>query len=164
MFKITIICIGKIKEEYIKNGILEYEKRIKKFCNFKIIEIKEELFNDNSKEQINKALEKEYLSVKNIINNSKENDKTFNILLDINGEMISTLELEKKINYLKIYGINSINFIIGSSHGVFDKMNKIVNMKLSFSKFTFPHQLFRLILIEQIYRILKISNNEKYHK
>ena len=162
MLKINIICIGKIKEKYLVSGIKEYEKRLKRFCNLNIIELREESVIYDSINSIDLAREREFILIENNLKNEKNN--IYNILLDINGELLNTIEFAKKIDNLKNSSISQINFIIGSSYGVSKKIEKYVDFKLSFSKMTYPHQLFRLILLEQIYRVFKINNNEVYHK
>ena len=149
---IKIICLGKIKENYLKDAIDEYLKRISKYSKIEIIELTDFSYD------IKKTLECERDS---ILKNIKESD--YNILLDIEGKEFTSLELAKEID--KIRTINSnINFIIGGSYGVHEDIKEKVNLRLSFSKLTFPHQLFRVILLEQIYRGFKIINNEEYHK
>ena len=143
---IKIICIGKIKEEFYKKAIEEYKKRLSKYTKLEIIE----LLDSNIKN------EKE-LILKNI------NPKDYNILLDINGKEYSSLTFSKHLDELFI-GNSTITFIIGGSDGVDDSVKNSVNELISFSKLTFPHQLFRIILLEQIYRSYKIINNETYHK
>lgn len=150
---IKIICVGKIKESFFKDAILEYCKRISKYTNLKIIEV-EDINSDN----INTILEKERdLIIKNI------NHKDYVITMEIEGKELNSLEFSKKIDELQIYNSN-ITFIIGSSYGLHQDIKSRANYKLSFSKLTFPHQLFRIILLEQIYRAYKIINNESYHK
>lgn len=156
---IKIITIGTIKEKYLKDGILEYIKRIKKYSNIQIIEISESSLGDNSKKSIENALEKEAIEII-----SKINNKDYVITLDIGGKQISSVEFSKLIENEKNYGTNDFVFIIGSSHGLSDRVREISNYRLSFSKMTFPHQLMRMILLEQIYRTFKIVNNEPYHK
>ena len=149
---IKIICIGKIKENYLKNGISEYLKRITKYSKIEIIELPDYDFD------IKKTLEKER---DNILKNIKEFD--YNILLDLNGKNYTSLEFANNLD--KIRQVNSnINFIIGGSYGVHPDIKDKANELISFSKLTFPHQLFRMILLEQIYRSFKILNNEEYHK
>ena len=150
MFK--IICIGKIKEQYLFDAINEYEKRLSKYIKIEIIELPD--YNYDYKKTIKEESN-------NILKFIHKND--YNILLDINGEELSSVSFEKKINSIMQTNSN-ITFIIGGSYGVSDEVKDIVNYKLSFSKMTFPHQLFRVILLEQIYRAFKIMNNEEYHK
>ena len=150
---IKIICFGKIKEQYFVDAIKEYQKRISKYAILNIIELPD--YNTDDKKI---TLKKEKESLLKIFNN-----KEYNILLDIEGNMQSSLELGNKID--KIYNINSnITFIIGGSYGVDEEIKEMVKYKLSFSKMTFPHQLFRVLLLEQLYRAFKINNNEEYHK
>ena len=149
---IKIICIGKIKENYLKEAILEYKKRISKYTNIEIIEL------DDYNYDIKKTLLTEYNNIINVMNTSD-----YNILLDINGVELDSLSFSKKINDTLLINSN-ITFIIGGSYGVMDELRNKVDYKLSFSKLTFPHQLFRVLLLEQIYRAYKIINNEEYHK
>ena len=149
---INIICIGKIKDKYINDGIAEFSKRMTSFVTLNIIELKEY----NKEDSINISIEKESSEILKQI--SKSN--SYNILLDLDGKEITS----KYIDDLKNKGISSINFIIGGSNGVNKELKNSVDMKLKFSHFTFPHQLMRLILLEQVYRWFAISNNIKYHK
>lgn len=143
---IKIICVGKLKEDYLKEGIQDYIKRISKYIKIELIEIKDSnIFNEE--EEILKYL----------------NKKDYTISLCIEGDNISSTELANKIDKAFINYPN-ITFIIGGSEGLSTKVKEQSNYKLSFSKMTFPHGLFRLILLEQIYRGFKILNNETYHK
>ena len=143
---ISIIAVGKIKEKYIQEGIREFSKRLSRYCSLDIVEVDDE-----------KAKEGDKILAK-IPQNS------FIISLEIKGKQISSEELSKKMEDLMIDGINHITFIIGGSLGLSDEVINRSNYKLSFSKMTFPHQLMRLILLEQIYRGFKIMKNEPYHK
>lgn len=144
---IKILCVGKIKEKYLEELINDYLTRIKKYHKIEVLEIKD-----------NVNHEKELNDLKNKINKNE-----YNIALDLRGEMISSQELAGKIE--KIFLINSnITFIIGGSMGLDKKILEMSNYIISFSKMTFPHGLFRGILLEQIYRAFKIMNNESYHK
>ncbi len=149
---IKIICSGKIKENYLKDAIVEYSKRISKYDKLEIIELPDYDYD------LKKTLQKEK---ENILKNI--NLKDYNILLDLNGKSYTSLELAYKLDKVRITNSN-ITFIIGGSYGVDDEIKKIVNERISFSKLTFPHQLFRVILLEQIYRCFKIINHEEYHK
>jgi 23S rRNA (pseudouridine1915-N3)-methyltransferase len=149
---IKIICIGKIKENYLKEAILEYKKRISKYTNIEIVEL------DDYNYDVKKTLLTEYNNIIKVLNTSD-----YNILLDINGNELDSLSFAKKINDTLTINSN-ITFIIGGSYGVLDELRDKVNYRLSFSKMTFPHQLFRVLLLEQIYRAYKINNNEEYHK
>ena len=150
---IKIICVGKIKEKYLIEAIKEYEKRLSKYTKLKIIEV-----SDIDNPSIDIVLNKE----KELIQKHIE-DKDYVITLEIEGNMLSSRELANKIN--NIFNTNStITFIIGGSYGLHQEIKTRSNYKLSFSKLTFPHQLFRVNLLEQIYRTFKINNNEAYHK
>ena len=149
---IKIICSGKIKENYLKDAIVEYSKRISKYDKLEIIELPDYDYD------LKKTLQKEK---ENIIKNI--NLKDYNILLDLNGKSYTSLELAYKLDKVRITNSN-ITFIIGGSYGVDEEIKKIVNERISFSDLTFPHQLFRVILLEQIYRCFKIINHEEYHK
>ena len=142
---IKIICVGKLKEKYLVDACIEYTKRISKYTKIEIIELKDSNINDE-KDNILKHINKEYI-----------------ITLEIEGEMIDSPTLAHKIDNIFLINPN-ITFIIGGSLGLHEGIKKISNYKLSFSKLTFPHQLFRVMLLEQIYRSFKILNNETYHK
>ena len=143
---IKILCIGKVKESFYKDAIKEYMKRLSKYHKVIIEELPDS----------NKQKEEELLL-------KKINTKDYNIVLDIEGEMLNSIELSNHID--KTFQMNSnITFIIGGSDGLTEKVKEIADFKLSFSKLTFPHQLFRVILLEQIYRSFKILNHETYHK
>ena len=143
---IKIICVGKIKESYLRDAIYDYQKRISKYHKLEIIEVNDSNMRDEA--------------VK-ILHYVKDND--YVITLEIDGDMLSSIEFANKIDRLFITNSN-ITFIIGGSDGLDDDVKIRSNYKLSFSRFTFPHQLFRVILLEQIYRCFKILNNETYHK
>lgn len=150
---IKIICVGKIKEKFFKEAINEYSKRLTKYTKLEIIEV-----DDINSNDINQILSKERdLILKHI------NQKDYVITLEIEGKEFTSPDLAKQID--SILTINSnITFIIGGSYGLHTDIKDKSNLKLSFSKLTFPHQLFRVILLEQIYRSFKILNNESYHK
>ena len=150
---IKIICVGKIKEKYLREAIDEYKKRLSKYTKLEIIEVSDI---DNPSIDIILLKEKELIE--------KHIDiKDYVITLEIDGNMLNSIELANKID--NIFNTNStITFIIGGSYGLHDSIKERSNYKLSFSKLTFPHQLFRINLLEQIYRSFKINNNEAYHK
>jgi 23S rRNA (pseudouridine1915-N3)-methyltransferase len=156
VISVNLICVGKIKEKYIKNGIDEFLKRMNLYAKVKVIELKED-GNDSNR---NQSLEKE----SGEIIKAMEKNKGYNILLDIGGKNLSSEDMSKEIERLTVTGTSTINFIIGGSYGVSEEVRKLSQMRLSFSKMTFPHQLMRLILMEQIYRWFSIFNNSKYHK
>lgn len=150
---IKIICVGKIKEKYLREAIEEYKKRLSKYTKLEIIEV-----NDIDNPNIDITLFKEKELIEKYIDS-----KDFVITLEIEGNMLSSVEFAKKMD--NIFNTNStIAFIIGGSNGLHQDIKNRSNFKLSFSKLTFPHQLFRVNLFEQIYRAFKINNNESYHK
>ena len=144
---IKIICVGKIKENYLNDLIRDYAKRINKFHKLEFIELKD-----------NDDIKKETIEILKVINK-----KDYNIALCINGKSYNSIDFSKHIDELFNYN-GTIAFIIGGSNGLEDEIINICNETLSFSNFTFPHGLFRGILLEQIYRSFKINNNERYHK
>lgn len=149
-----IICIGKIKEEYLTKGILEYKKRINGFSSLEIIELKEYNTLDISKNVENEG--------KEILSRIKNDD--YVISLEIKGNVINSVEFSQYLEKLSTYGKSRIIFVIGGSNGLSNEVKKRSDYALSFSKMTFPHQLMRLIIMEQIYRALTIMNNREYHK
>ena len=150
---IKIICIGKIKEKFYKEAIEEYLKRLSKYTKIEIIELPD--INSDNKEII-LTKEKELIL-------EKIKEKEYLITLEIEGTQLDSIELSKKIDELQTSNSN-ITFIIGGSYGLHQEIKNRSNYKLSFSKLTFPHQLFRVILLEQMYRCFRIINNEAYHK
>ena len=160
--RINIISVGKIKEKYLKDAIEEYSKRLSKFCTLNIIELNEMVAKVENEESIKKTIEGEGKEILAKIDTFTKNNFIF--ALDIDGIELSTVEFEKKIEEVKLNGVSEITFIIGGSYGLSTEVKKRADFRLSFSKMTFPHQLFRIILLEQIYRAFKIENNEPYHK
>ena len=150
---IKIICVGKIKEKYLKAAIEEYSKRLSKYTKLEIIEL-----SDITNLNTNDILKKEG---NNILSYIKEKD--YVIALDIDGIKMDSVIFATKLSNTFITNANII-FLIGGSYGLSDEVKNRSNLRLSFSNFTFPHQLFRVILLEQIYRAFKIINNEEYHK
>ena len=156
MIKINLICIGDIKEKFTKDAIDEYKKRISRFADLKIIEIKEHVSYSNNELDIQNALSKDAEEIAKYM-------KGFSICLDINGKMMSSVEFSKKIEHIAL-AYSEISFIIGASNGLSETIKQKCNEKLSFSKMTFPHQLTRVIFLEQLYRAFTILNNISYHK
>ena len=148
-----LICVGKIKEKYLKEAINEYQKRLSKYTKLDIIELKDITYDD-----IDKVKKEEG---ENILKNIKNSDNV--IILDINGQELTSAELAKKIEKLEQQN-SDLTFIIGGSYGLSEEVKQRANYSLSFSKLTFPHQLFRVIFLEHLYRTYKIRNNESYHK
>lgn len=154
---INIVCVGTIKERYLSEAIQEYSTRLSKWASVKIIELAEEKLPKNySDKDIENVKSKEG---KRIL----DNIKGYTILMDISGKELTSVELSEKIDTIKNTS-STITFVIGGSYGVSDEVRNMANARLSFSKMTFPHQLFRVMLLEQIYRAFTISNNVAYHK
>ncbi len=154
---IKIIAVGKIKEQYLKDALKEYEKRLTPFCTFSVSEIQAEQINEDALSEKYKELEAE-----RILQLLKKD--SYIITLEINGKSLSSEDFAKKLKEISNEGINEISFIIGGANGLHKKVSDISNLKLSFSKMTFTHQMARLILSEQIYRAFKINANEPYHR
>ena len=152
--RINIVCVGKIKEKYLKLGIDEFKKRLSKYCKLEIIELEDEKAPENlSDKEMLIIKEKEG---KKIL--SKIKDNSYVIALAIDGKNLSSEELAQTINKLGVRGVSNITFVIGGSLGLSDEVLSRADYKLSFSKMTFPHQLMRLILLEQVYRAYRINN------
>ena len=157
---INIVCVGKIKEKYLKLGIDEFKKRLSKYCKLDVIELDDEKAPEN-------LSDKEMLMIKDkegkkILSKVKAN--SYVIALAIDGTNLSSEELADTMSKLAVRGSSHITFIIGGSLGLSDEVLSRADYKLSFSKMTFPHQLMRLILLEQVYRAYRINNGEPYHK
>lgn len=158
--KIRLLTVGKIKEKYLKDAIAEYSKRLSRYCKLEILEAADEKTPDNASETLEMQIKK------------KEGDRLLNfisdtdyvIALDLKGEMYTSEEFASKIDKLGIQGVSTIDFIIGGSLGLSEEVRKRADMKVSFSKMTFPHQLMRVIFLEQLYRSYRIIKNEPYHK
>ena len=157
---ITLITVGKLKEKYLKQAIDEYSKRLSRYCKLDIIELADEKTPDNASEKEEELIrEKEG---KAILSKIKEN--AFVVAMDLGGKNITSEEFSKFIEQQGTVGNSNIVFLIGGSLGLSDEVKKRANYKLCFSKMTFPHQLFRVMLLEQIYRAYRIMKNEPYHK
>jgi len=157
---ISIICVGKIKEKFYRDAILEYSKRLSRYCKLSIIEVQDEKTPDN-------ASVKEELQIKDkegigILKNIKDN--SYVIAMNIKGEMLTSKLLAEKISSLGVMGDSNIVFVIGGSLGLSKEVLERADYKLSFSKMTFPHQLFRVMILEQVYRGFRINAGEPYHK
>ena len=165
--KIDIICVGKIKEKFYREALDEYKKRLSKYCNLNVIEVQDEKTPDKAsaiEEAEIKRKEGEKI-LKYLGGTGKGSDgKAYVITLEINGKEIDSVELSKKIDSLGVSGVSHIQFVIGGSLGLADEVIGRADYHLSFSKMTFPHQLMRVILLEQIYRSYRIISGEPYHK
>jgi len=157
---IQIICIGKLKEKYWTDAIAEYSKRLSRYCTLEIIELKEARLPDKASpaDEENVKLEEGRSILKAI------KDGTYVVTLEILGKQLTSPELADKIQTLSIEGKSNVAFIIGGSLGLSAEVSRRADYKLSFSKMTFPHQMMRVILLEQVYRGFKIIKNEAYHK
>lgn len=160
MIHINIICIGKLKEKYLQDALSEYSKRLSKYCNLDIIELPDEKLPANLNNSIiNQIKEKESNNIISHIGKS-----SYTIALDLNGKQYSSEDFSKKIDNISLNTSSSITFIIGGTLGLSEKILNSCNELICFSKMTFPHQLIRVFLLEQIFRSFKILNNETYHR
>ena len=160
LVNINIICVGKLKEKYWTDAAAEYVKRLSRYCRIRIVELKEERLPDNAS-----ASEEEYVKTaegRSILKSLSAD--SYVIALDGKGKQLSSEQLSQKIESLTLGGCSTVDLIIGGSLGLSDEVRKRAYFKLSFSSMTFPHQMMRVILLEQIYRAFKISRREPYHK
>lgn len=159
MIHINIICVGKLKENYLKDAINEYCKRLSKYCKLDIIEIADEQIPNNINDKISN-------NIKNIEGNKIINylKNSYVISLDLKGKQYSSEDFSKKLEDISLFINSNITFIIGGSLGLSDEVLEKSNELICFSKMTFPHQLIRVFLLEQIFRAFKIQNNETYHR
>ena len=158
--KITLVCVGKLKEKYLVAGIKEYQKRISGYTNIEIIEVTDERIPD--KASLAQEVMVKVKEGRKILDKIKQDD--YVILLDVGGKELDSIAFSKHLEQCMINGKSTIDFVIGGSLGHGEEVLQRADFRLSFSPMTFPHQLMRLILIEQIYRAFKIMKNETYHK
>lgn len=158
--KITILTVGKIKEKYLRDAIAEYSKRLSRYCKLEIIEVADEKTPENASETVEDAIRSK--EGERLLKNVR--DGAFVITLEIGGKQLTSEELADKIETLGVQGVSHIIFIIGGSIGLGREVLARSDYALSFSKMTFPHQLMRVILLEQVYRSYRIINGEPYHK
>ena len=158
--KITILTVGKIKEKYLRDAIGEYTKRLSKYCKLEIIEVSDEKTPDNASEVVEESIRQK--EGERLLKQIKSDD--FVITLEIKGQMLDSVAFADKIEKLGIQGKSHITFVIGGSLGLSQEVMNRSDYAISFSKMTFPHQLMRVILLEQIYRGYRIMTNEPYHK
>lgn len=157
--KIKILAVGKLKEKYLVDACKEYIKRISRFSKIEIEEIEESKLYKDLPSYIEKVIEEESEKIMSLLNS---ND--YNILLDVMGDSLSSIEFSQLLKKKMDDGKSNFTFIIGGSYGVSNKLKSIVDQRISLSTLTFPHQLTRVVILEQIYRCFKILNNEIYHK
>lgn len=159
MLNINIICTGKIKENYLKDAIAEYSKRLNKYCNLQVTELPDEKLPEKINPSLEEAIKQKECT--NAIAHIKKD--SYVICLDLKGKEFTSEELSKKIEHISLTN-SSITFIIGGTLGLNKEILDLANEKICFSKMTFPHQLIRVFLLEQIFRAFKISNGENYHR
>lgn len=160
IMKIKIICVGKLKEKYLEEGVKEYLKRLSAYCDVEVIEVGDERIPENpslAEEMIVKSKEG-----RRILDKVKQDD--YMILLDVQGKEVDSIQFAESIEDCMLHGKSTIDFVIGGSLGHGEDVLTRANKRISFSKMTFPHQLMRVILAEQIYRAFKIIRKETYHK
>lgn len=158
--QIDIICVGKVKEQYLRDAIGEYSKRLSRYCKLNILEVADEKTPEHASEGVERQIKaKEGERIAKHIKPS-----AYVIALAIDGQQVTSEGFARKIDQLGIQGVSHIQFVIGGSIGMDDAILRKANYKLSFSKMTFPHQLMRVILLEQVYRAYKINAHEPYHK
>lgn len=158
--QIDIICVGKVKEQYLRDAIAEYSKRLGRYCKLNILEVADEKTPEHASEGVERQIK------------AKEGERiakhikpgAYVVALAIDGQQVTSEGFARKIDQLGIQGVSHIQFVIGGSIGMDDAILRQANYKLSFSKMTFPHQLMRVILLEQVYRAYKINAHEPYHK
>ena len=160
MVTINILCVGKIKEKFFKDAIDEYSKRLSKYCNLNIIEVQDSKVPDKLSDNIISSIKNEEGA--RMLNNLKK--ETYLICLDLNGKEYTSTQFSEKISKLTVDGNSNITFVIGGTLGISDEILKLSKEKICFSKMTFPHQLIRVFVLEQIFRGFKIANGETYHR
>ena len=158
--KIKVVTVGKLKEKYLKDGIAEYSKRISRFAKLEMIELADEKTPDKASESENQKI----LEIEGQRILSKVSDRDFVIVLAIEGKTFSSEEFSKQLEEASIKGFSTLTFIIGGSLGLAQGVKKRANLSVSFGRLTFPHQLMRLVLVEQIYRAFTIQQGSPYHK
>lgn len=158
--KITVLAVGKVKEKFYRQAIEEFEKRLSRYCRLEIIEVNDEKTPDRASEAEERIIKEK--EGERLMRHIKDTD--YVCALAIDGRQLDSIALSEKIAYLGVAGTSSIVFVIGGSLGLDERLLKRADYKLSFSKMTFPHQLMRVILLEQVYRSFRIINGEPYHK
>lgn len=160
MLHINIICVGKLKEKYLQEALSEYSKRLSKYCSLKITELPDEKLPNNINDSLSNIIKEKESN--NIISHIEE--ISYVICLDLKGKQYTSEDFSKKITDISLNNSSNITFIIGGTLGLSNDVLNISNELICFSKMTFPHQLIRIFLLEQIFRAFKISNNETYHR
>lgn len=160
MLHIDVICVGKIKEQYLKNAISEYSKRLSKYCSLNILELSDEQVPNNLNDKLCENIKQ--IESTNILSHIKKD--SYIICLDLKGKQYTSEEFSQKLDTIALNGNSNITFIIGGTLGMSKELLEQANELICFSKMTFPHQLIRVFLLEQIFRAFKISNHETYHR
>lgn len=158
--KIRVMSVGRLKEKYLVSGIKEYEKRLNGYCKVEMVEVADEPIPDHASENMETAIKDK--EAKKIVDKIKKDD--YVIVLDLHGKQLDSVEFSKHLEACMLHGKSTIDFVIGGSLGLGKAIIDRADSRLCFSKMTFPHQLMKLILMEQIYRSFKIMKNETYHK
>lgn len=158
--KITVICVGKIKEDFYRKAVSEYEKRLSRYCKLEVIEVQDERTPDNAGAALEEQIKEREAA--RILKHIKED--AYVITLEIEGSKPDSVSFSNQLQQLAVQGKSHVQFIIGGSLGLHHSVSKIANQAISFSNMTFPHQLMRVILLEQIYRGYRIMKGEPYHK
>lgn len=158
--KIYILCVGKIKEKFYREALDEYEKRLSRYCKLEIVEVSDEKTPDNASQALEEQIKKK--EAEKILMRLK--DDAYVITLEIKGDKMDSVDFSRLVQKASVEGRGNIAFIIGGSLGLHESISKVADCKVSFSDMTFPHQLMRVILCEQIYRAYRILNGEPYHK
>ena len=157
---IEIVCVGKLKEKYLKQGIEEYLKRLQAYANVSVVEVADEPTAESMSEvEIQKVLDKEAERIEARLDAGRQV-----IVLAIEGDLVSSEQLADKLQNMATYGQSKVTFIIGGSLGIAQRLKQRANVKVSFGRITLPHQLMRLVLVEQVYRAFRIMNGHAYHK
>lgn len=160
MLHINIICVGKLKEKYLQDALAEYSKRLSKYCNLNIIELQDEKLPNNLNDSLIKQIKSKESN--NILSHIEKG--SYVLALDLKGKQYSSEEFSQKITNISLNSSSNITFVIGGTLGLDENVLNNSNELICFSKMTFPHQLIRIFLLEQIFRAFKISNNETYHR
>ncbi len=161
MLNVNLITVGKLKESYLRDACAEYQKRLQAFCKLNIVELNESRLPDSpSEKEIKTALSNEGKAMMNLLSGNS----CYNITMCIEGKQLSSVKFAEKLEKISVDGKSTVNIVIGSSFGIADEIKAMSDFKLSMSEMTFPHQLARVMLLEQLYRAFRINSGGKYHK
>lgn len=161
MLNVNLITVGKLKESYLRDACAEYQKRLQAFCKLNIVELNESRLHDSpSEKEIKTALSNEGKAMMSLLSGNS----CYNITMCIEGKQLSSVKFAEKLKKISVDGKSTVNIVIGSSFGIADEIKAMSDFKLSMSEMTFPHQLARVMLLEQLYRAFQINSGGKYHK